>query len=183
MVNFYLHCGFSLDRPRPKDNFNLVKDAGVPKDGLAMRASSGYLVSHLSFTKLEKDVMFLDLNPYMFDKMKYIKDKKALKVYNIHFKWRTVKPEQLEGVAKLDITWCEKNPGIERSLRSGLCKQSVKDITGPAGVDPIPNIFQGWNATSGDCVWKAAALLIHKRSLFDAMTMMDLLGKYKSEFK
>ena len=88
-------------------------------------AASTFLQNNLSHTKAPLGTKFLDINPNMFNEMMYIKATKALKVYNIHFGWKTVKPNSLVGVAPKEITWCQNNSGKVRKLRLRLCKTSM----------------------------------------------------------
>ena len=182
-TGFFAHCGFSFDEPRQEDNFNLSKEAAVPPNTLVMRATSSFLQDYLSHTKAPLETKFLDINPNMFDEIMYIKATKALKVYNIHFGWKTVQSNSLVGVSQKEITWCQNNPGKVRKLRSGLRNTSMASTSESDAVDQIPSVFQGRNSTSGDCVWKAAALLIRKESLANALEMIHQLHKYKSYFE
>ena len=72
VTGFFKCCGFSLDKPRPENNFRFSEKALVPPVTFVMQAASSYLQSHLSTSSAPLKTTFFDLNPYMFDSMWYV---------------------------------------------------------------------------------------------------------------
>ena len=176
LSGFFQRCGFVLDSP-PEKNFGFSKNAAVPDNCNVMRASSSFLCSILTSSKAQVSTKMCDINPHMFNRLRFVKADDTLQAHNVYFGWKNVKAEDLENVSKKEICWCNENPGETRSLRSGLRDPSISAPQLGNRVSPIHPMLQGRNASLGDCMWRAAALIVFLTSESDAKKMLELLDK------
>jgi hypothetical protein len=181
--DFYARYGFVED---VEDSNNFSIDRAFIEPGCIVMYTQIMNLRLQTYSPLQLNARTLDIDPTVINEMRWNPSQNQFEGVNIHFPNDVivVNPRQCAGIASADF--CDRRKEANhmkyRKLRPG---NRLTNGTCPSTstVEEIPSLFQGRSNESGECLWAAAALLIHSMNQFAGISMMHYYTHFPDRFQ
>jgi hypothetical protein len=162
-------------------NFDVDKE--FVEEGCFLMYTNIRRLRNQSYKVLQLNARTLDIDPTVIHEMRWNPTENRFEGLNIHYPKDVIviDPRQCSGISPKDFQDRRKvkeNHMKYRKLRPGNRLSSVSSPTRPmmssfeTSLPDIPVLFRGRSNESGECLWAAAALLIHSMDQFAGISMM-----------
>eukprot|EP00978_Attheya_sp_CCMP212_P020901 scaffold60465_cov57-Attheya_sp.AAC.2 len=186
---FYKKYGFVEDPSSTSQNFDI--DKKFIETGCFLMVTKIQHLKIQTYSVLKLNVRTLDIDPTVIHQMRWNPTEDRFEGQNIHFPIHVIviDPKRCAGISHNDFQYKKKNKENHMKYRK-LCPGNrehtlshQKLVTSKDGLPEIPKLFCGISNESGECLWVAAAILVHSIDKFAGISMMKYHNQFPNDFQ